>query len=114
MKLSSYLLRLQRLLSRPGAWIQGPSARDKSGLPTEPSDPDACKFCLVGGILRVTGLNKFYDGAIPRDMADVLDEVAKDRGSLDALHFNEVPGRRQEEVVRLIDAARARLRRRGQ
>jgi hypothetical protein len=44
--------RARQLISDPARWTQGELAKRKNGLPIEPSDPDAYRFCAVGALTR--------------------------------------------------------------
>ena len=48
------LLSLRELLTPHGNWITGGYAQNSRGLPVPSTDPTACKWCLVGGINKVT------------------------------------------------------------
>ena len=45
-------------------WTQGASAVGSTGLPTEPWDPSACKWCLTGSLMKsihqITGVDTFW------------------------------------------------------
>lgn len=45
---------LRELFSDRSRWTQGVEARNGSGLPVAPMDPDAVCFCLLGGVIKVT------------------------------------------------------------
>ena len=44
--------RARQLISDPTCWTQGELAKRKNGLPIEPSDPEAYRFCAVGALTR--------------------------------------------------------------
>src|SRR5262245_38742159 len=44
--------RARELVSDPHRWTQGPLARTRDGLGTQPEDPSAYSFCLVGALIR--------------------------------------------------------------
>ena len=49
------LAALKELLSDPDRWTQGAMARDIDGYEVRPSNPRACRFCLVGAMWRIVG-----------------------------------------------------------
>jgi len=44
--------RARQLLSDPTRWTQGELAKRRNGLPIEPSDAEAYRFCAVGALTR--------------------------------------------------------------
>jgi hypothetical protein len=57
----------------------GTSAENIDGKPVAPSSPDACRFCVIGGIMRVNHeLNVDY-GALTRWIGEYIEH--KDLGS---------------------------------
>jgi len=47
--------KLTELISGPNRWIKYKSSTDINGLWKEPTDPEACRFCIMGAIRRKTG-----------------------------------------------------------
>ena len=44
--------RARQLISDPARWTRGELAKRKNGLPIEPSDPEAYRFCAIGALTR--------------------------------------------------------------
>jgi len=44
--------RARQLISDRAHWTQGALAKRKNGLPVEPTDPDAYRYCAVGALTR--------------------------------------------------------------
>ena len=44
--------RARQLISDPTRWTQGELAKRRNGLPIEPSDAEAYRFCAVGALTR--------------------------------------------------------------
>ena len=53
--LANHLATLETLLERPGAHTRGVLARNASGEKVAALDSDATCWCLLGGIVKVTG-----------------------------------------------------------
>jgi hypothetical protein len=47
------------LIENPDAWTQGVVARDADNAPTQPDSTDACRWCLIGAVVKAA------DGNIP-------------------------------------------------
>lgn len=52
------------LIEPPGAWTTGAYARNADGLSVDPRHHDACCWCALGAIRRVTGLGFESEAAI--------------------------------------------------
>ncbi|GJE78061.1 hypothetical protein ACFQWF_01630 [Methylorubrum suomiense] len=48
------LVTMEAILSLPGSWTQGATARDASGRPCDPCSPDAVSRCLYGALEHAT------------------------------------------------------------
>jgi len=88
------------LLEKPGAWTQGCFARDQSGKPSAPRDPDAVCYCMAGAIYSIVGTNSRGDALI-----DVLSTRARRQGFRHIAHWNDKENRTQAEVVSALRAA---------
>ena len=77
-------------------WCQEGFARNEFGRCVSIRDQSAIKFCLVGALRRVCGEGKDYLEVCARL------EFLLPNGSL--CGFNDVDGRKKEEVLDLIDA----------
>lgn len=45
----------REIISAPEHWCQGATARDADGVKTYPADPDACRWCAYGALLKAAG-----------------------------------------------------------
>lgn len=77
---------LHALLSKPGAHIADNFAVDRSGAEVSPLNENACRWCTVGGIERVTNL----DDGRKHELAALLcrylpDDVALQDGEIGTL-----------------------------
>lgn len=111
MKLSSYLLRMRRLLADSSSWTKRASARDSRGREVQPSDPSAVKFCLFGAIAKVTSDNCTSVTLVALDKE--LDKTAVQRGKDNDVTFNDAESTTHKDVLDLIESTRSRLRRQG-
>ena len=46
---------VRELISDPGNWVQCSIALNPAGFVVDPTDPKACRFCLLGAMYKVTG-----------------------------------------------------------
>jgi hypothetical protein len=60
-QLAAQAVALRDLLADEERWTFGKLAVTKYGVSVEPTDPRACKFCLIGGIGHVIGSTNAYD-----------------------------------------------------
>ena len=82
-------------------WTQCTSARNSLGLPVEMDSPEACQFCIMGGLDAVTGDDYtvwkqallFLNEALPTDFYGTV------------ISYNDTPSRTKEEMVALVDRA---------
>lgn len=107
------LVRTRELLSDPERWTRGVSARDSRDGAVEPHHPDAAKWCVIGGIMRFTGVDCTEDYAHP--------EVVSPGGStslyLEATQYlhrqwgrpawdvNDSSGTHHDYMLHMLDAA---------
>jgi hypothetical protein len=88
----------QELREYPERWAKGEYAFNAAGELTEPTDPAACKWCLMGLLDRDFGA---YGSN--RKLADsLLRDLVPDRR---LIKFNDAPGRTALEVADLFDRA---------
>ncbi len=107
--LQSDLAALRALLA--SGWTQGTMARDARGAGVVPQSREACEWCLLGGIERVTFSTLDLEESIERQqaLAQAIVNVlpAKGEGAGSILYFNEDERRTQGDVLDLIDVAMA-------
>ncbi len=87
---------LQQLLADPRCWTQGAFARDSMGLSVGPCYPDACCWCLSGGINKVD-LNHDHRKLIAKLLLAALPYVS----ALTA--YNDAPHRTHADILALLD-----------
>lgn len=96
-------------------WCQGNGALNELGANVTPASEEACSFCLVGGAVR-SSMEKHAMLFPEKDtrgsifswdpyfiLLNAFDDAALLNGSAQCVAFNDAPGRKQEEVVMLID-----------
>lgn len=81
------------LLEKPESWCQGANARNMAGTPVSSLDDDACKWCLVGAIIKT------YPYALDRAKIHVK---IKSIVFKDATSWNDDPKRTHAEVLALL------------
>ena len=111
MKLSSYLLRMRRLLADSSSWTKWASARNSRGKVVAPSDCSAVKFCLFGAVTKVISENCM--GSTICALDDELNKTAVRRGKGNGVSFNDAKDTTHKDVLDLIESTRSRLRRQG-
>lgn len=86
-------------------WTQGCYARDKDGKRTQPTWPDAVRWCVLGACYSSTEPGLF-SGSCDTDARDALYQALDDIGQKTGLAtWNDLAGRTQEEVLALVDRA---------
>src|SRR5438128_1068476 len=60
-QLVTTLTALRELLGDRSRWTRGTNARGPNETPVNWDHPDACKFCLNGGLLKVSGHKRGAD-----------------------------------------------------
>lgn len=98
-----------RALIRKG-WIQGAFAADRKGKEVPANSRKACRWCTLGSLCSVDGRN-FYVRRMP-SMAffgarKALRLAVAEEGFVghDLVLFNEAPGRKKAEVLKVFAAA---------
>ena len=92
------------LLRVRGAWTQHHNARDSSGIPTDPTDPNACKFCALGAMQRAFGLTDEAPFVTAKPITDIL-TLALPRRAISIPEWNDQPSRTRRDVVNLYTRA---------
>lgn len=88
-------------LLKTAGWTHGAFARTPEGKPTDPSDPQACEFCLVGAILRCYPGPQVCIEILPR-LRRLLFPGETTRGALTS--WNDDPKRTKTEVLNLLES----------
>jgi len=73
-------------------WTQGWFARDKDGVATEVSSPNACSWCLAGALILAT--NKFNYPWVR------LCDFYNKHNSVSMGNYNDHPSRTKEDILR--------------
>jgi hypothetical protein len=89
------------LIENPEAWTQGASAQDSAGLPVPPESQQACRWCTLGAIDKVS-----YDHNSWREATRRVRDVLRDDApytSIGAFNDNHT----HAEVLALLRKAAA-------
>lgn len=94
------------IVERPGAWTQGAPARDDDGVDVDPPNPLAVCWCMTGAITLAAGESS-------RDSIDLaliaLSGTMPSDGYTDpsfvVQHWNDLPGRTEQEVAQRLRRA---------
>jgi len=90
------LEKAKNLIRNPDNWTTEKYARDANGVSVNPKSPEACKFCVLGAIMNIQGVN-----------CDDLDYVSrilyKATGYLNISSFND--SHTHKQVLELLDKA---------
>jgi hypothetical protein len=103
------LLLLEAAALLESGWCQGAEARDDVGEATDPWNPEARSWSLLGAIVAVLEREAALRDEIPFDQLSAalvaLAHVVQEDVLVD---WNDAPGRSQQEVVLTVNAAAAR------
>lgn len=95
-------MKIYELLDKPEKWIQKHEARLPSGQETNPEDPDACCWCLVGAFKKCYGYNPIQGwGSDWKDTIQTQERRLRSATSPLIWPWNDAPTRTYEEVVKL-------------
>lgn len=97
MKASEVLKAAKALIEREENWCIGNFARDKNDEPTRFDDPEACKFCARGALLRVAVHNDYGRAN------ELLIEAVPSKLYGGVASFNDAKG--HADVLKLYDKA---------
>lgn len=101
MKTSEFLTKARQLIRR--GWTQGPPAKDEQGCPADPSAPEACQWCSIGSLWKVSSISPLG----VRDPMGFLETAIRMGGFKQQylIDFNEHPGRTKAQVLSVFDRA---------
>ena len=92
-------MKVKELLSSPEKWTKGCAAKDSRGMLCPSDDPRACRWCLIGALMKCYGedgmfrmLGMFYP-RIPAVGTSHFNDVAV---------WNDAPERTFEDVQQLV------------
>jgi hypothetical protein len=111
--LTTQARQLYDLLENKQRWARHFMARDRHDNRVDPSDPAACKFCLVGGVAHVTGVKvigaiDIYDAVAKSDLGSLLINVIEGTGRLgkgDAVLWRYNDEKTHQQVMEVIATA---------
>jgi hypothetical protein len=95
----------RELLAKPEAWTKGSCARNSAGLSTIATNNDACCFCVVGALMRVSGDSHLGS----RSAAFASNFLHKLSPALSAGDFNDDPNTTHADILALLDKGIAQL-----
>lgn len=111
-KTSQVLSETRELLSEPDHWGQGTNGRDANGEPVGALDSLACRWCLVGGIMKTINRHGLsldeWDQAYSKARATLASVFGDFYGSVAV--WNDLPGRQHSEVIEALDKAIVKAR----
>lgn len=98
------LTALRELLGDETRWTQGQNARNSQNNPVNWDDPNACKFCMNGGLLKVSGYKRGTEYPHSFDMSErYLSKCASDLFDRGYVTVND--DKDHAAVVKVMDCA---------
>lgn len=98
------LTTLRELLGDKSRWTRGSNARDPNDAPVSWDHPGACKWCMNGALLKVSGHKRGEDYPKAYDKAEsMLSTCAINLFEIGYVTVND--GRGYAEVVAVMDCA---------
>ncbi len=94
--------RAKKLLEDPDNWIQGRLSANRMNETCEIDHHTACRFCLMGAVVRAKIELGHRDVDAIRVLWDTSSEV-NDHGAV--YQFNDHPKTTHEDVLRVLDSA---------
>ena len=91
----------KQLISTHQKWTKGTYARNNKGELLHEQDFDACRFCSVGAVAKVTN----HHFARYHDATNYLDQVAGENYSFDIMDLNDSPSTKHSGVMHAFDLA---------
>lgn len=91
------------IISTPDKWTQRSYARAADNYPVAVGMKDACKFCALGAVLKVS--ERTYAG--PDDFAPmaILEGVAHQYHDMSVVGYNDSPNTSHQDIMELYDRA---------
>ncbi len=96
------LIDARELIEGEGKWCQGAYAKNGQGWPVSEFSPNACSWCLLGAILK---LSVCENREITHEVVSLLVKALKVTHSGELVSYNDSPNRKQKEVVSLLRKA---------
>lgn len=101
------------LLSDPERWTKGTLAADVTGMTVDPKDPRACRWCLVGAMMkcdpRYDPENSQNGYKVDDDAWSALEVVAFYRGAAGPIGVNDSTATTHAGLMSFLADARSRL-----
>ena len=107
------------LLAQPGVWTQGELARTKYSRATKVTSKAACRFCAVGAIQRLAGVDNLNQAPTNHPVIGAHMELVKTiplefrRPNTTTADYNDARERKLPEVLAWFDRAIASARERA-
>src|SRR5690349_5347883 len=89
------------LLSDIERWVKGHYAVNKAGIKCSPAADVACKWCLMGAVAKIYGINTQRQ----HDATNTLIRVLRDKHGRSIVQWHDVKERTHEEVLELAKQA---------
>ncbi len=89
-------MKAYEVIDTPEKWCQHMVARDRNGLRTDASSPNAVAFCMYGALYRAYAVKQ------PEEYALHLYRLRKEIAPQMISQFNDNPRRKHEEVISLL------------
>ncbi len=99
------LIRARDLLLH--GWIQGHFCSTRFGRYVEPSDPEACYFCALGAIAKITGTSSLRAYKTP-EAAFLAQAIGKRKEPFQIVNWNDTA--HYDEVIKAFNSAIVRSR----
>jgi hypothetical protein len=84
-------------------WTQGALAQDADGVYVYSTDPNACKWCLIGAIDASFGTVDKWQPAMDAAQKAIAELTGKNIGNISLSRWNDDCDRTQEEVIKLLE-----------
>ena len=108
MEVVDALKQVKRLFSNENKWMQGYYAKDENGEDVASHVPEACQWCLEGGLLRVLRdkENTIFEGTIDvliKNLDKRFIDEASDLCLAPLVFFNDHENTQYGDVINLIN-----------
>src|SRR5581483_10706949 len=107
MRTKGFLNALDKLFDSPEKWAQGHSAYDSNGNPVSCLSPDAVKWCILGGVGKVCGLDNKDQETLIAILTRAMHKLPGSECYLG--YWNDRPKRTFRDIRELIIATKAEI-----
>jgi hypothetical protein len=97
---TTLIQRAREKLADPKHWTKHTSARDLHNLPVDYTDPDACRFCIIGALAASTGKPGEYHAA-----HKIMSKLVPSHYGRRLSAFNDAENTQHADVLALFDRA---------